>query len=460
MQIQFAGIARMLDARAIGGTGSVTVLGAGVAGLFAAERLSAAGLRVSVIDHSDRCGGSHQSRNIGDYTFDLGSFFYEAGARIFQLAPGVRGQCPQVLRIQRRIAPDGAILHYPLYPREVLRQSPGTLPLAMLDLVASRLRVRRDGTLDAISRQRLGRTFFQNTGLESYLIRFHHVSPREIDEEFFFRRMSHIERSTRGRALAGAALRFLFTREAAAATPRRPLHVRPQCGFNAMFAPIVARLEARGVRFHLGEDLQRIRKDGSIYHLRTSKGLHFSEAVVSTIPLDATHRALFGESSGLVSLDMTTLFVSAEWLDARAGNVLFNFHAQGRWKRATIYSRIYPGPANRREFFNVEATIAPGTSHDPQSSFDDFRAHVTKLGLARGLVLEGHARLDHCYPLYSLGSKATLQAMLDRVSRTGIVLAGRQGRFEYLPTSSGVIRRVEEELAAAGIPAASPDLVA
>src|SRR3546814_10833158 len=134
------------------------------------------------------------------------------------------------------------------------------------------------------------------------------------------------------------------------------------------------------LRFHFAEDLQCIGREGTTYHLRTSKGSHFAEAVVSTIPLDTAYRALFGERSGLVSLDMTTLFISAEWLDPRAGNVLFNFHAEGRWKRATIYSRIYSAAANGREFFNVEATIAPGTSHDPQSSFDDFRAHVTRLG--------------------------------------------------------------------------------
>lgn len=447
----------MLDPRSYGGTGRVIVLGAGIAGLYAADRLNAAGLQVSVIDRSDRCGGAHQSRNIGEYTFDLGSIFYEGGARIFELGPEVRQQCPKVLRIQRRIAPDGAILHYPLNAREVLLQSPRALPRAVLDLVGSRFSVRRDGTLDAISRQRLGRTFFQTTGLEAYLTRFHHVPPREIDEEFFFHRMGHIERSTRVRPLLGAALHSLTTNGTAPGGVRRALHVRPPGGFDAIFAPIVARLRSRGVRFHLAEDLQRIRREGPAYHLRTNKGSHLAEAVISTIPLDTTHRALCGESSGLVSLDMTTLFVSAEWLDPRAGNVLFNFHAQGRWKRATIYSRIYPELAKGREFFNVEATIAPGDSHDPVASFDDFRAHVTRLGLARGLVLEGHAQLDHCYPLYSRGSKAALQRVLNVVSAAGIVLAGRQGRFEYLPTSSGVIRRVEEELATAGMLAVVPE---
>ncbi len=318
----------MLDPRPSGDPATVIVLGAGIAGLTAADRLSAAGLNVTVVDRNLACGGAHQSRNIGDYTFDLGSFFYESGARIFELAPGIREQCPKVVRVQRRIAPDGSILHYPLDPREVLRQSPWRLPLALLDLAGSRIGVRRDGTLAAISRQRLGRTFFKSTGLESYITRFHHVPPKEIDEEFFYRRMAHIERSTRPGALVQAIARSL---KAAPPAPRLPLHVRPKAGFAAIFTPIAARLQARGVRFLLREELQRIRRDGSIFHIRTNRGSHCADAVVSTVPLDTVHRAIFGESSSLVSLDMTTLFVSAEWLEPRSGNVLFNFHSQGAW---------------------------------------------------------------------------------------------------------------------------------
>lgn len=447
----------MLDPRPSSEPASVIVLGGGIAGLVAADRLSAAGLNVTVIDRSPTCGGAHQSRQIGDYTFDLGSFFYERRARIFELAPEIRQQCPQVQRFQRRIAPDGGILHYPLDPRELLRQSPWRLPQALLDLAGSRLVARRDGTLSAICRQRLGRTFFRTTGLESYINRFHHVPPNEIDEEFFYRRMAHIERSTRPGALFRAIFRSV---RSAPPAPRAPLYVRPQAGFEAMFAPIFARLSARGVRFLLRHELERVRRDGSIFHVGTNRGSFIADAIVSTVPLDTVHKAIFGGSSGLLSLDMTTLFVSAEWLDQRAGNVLFNFHSQGAWKRLTVYSRIYPTTAGGREYFTVEATVAPGAAHDPDASFEDFRTHATRLGLARGLRLEGQERVDACYPLYAPGASASVRSVLDRIAATGIVAAGRQGRFEYLPTSSGVVRRVEQELAASGLLHTATELAA
>ena len=66
-------------------------------------------------------------------------------------------------------------------------------------------------------------------------------------------------------------------------------------------------------------------------------------------------------------------------------------------------------------------------------------------------MLEGHEAVDDCYPLYRAGSAGEVSEVLRRIEATGVILAGRQGRFEYLPTSSGVIRRVAEELDASGL---------
>lgn len=446
----------------------IIILGAGIAGLAAADTLVRAGYRVRVIERDGKAGGTHRSQSIGDYTFDVGSIFYEENARIFDLAPGLRELCPTVMRRQRRIAPNGSILHYPIEPREFLRQSPLKLAVSMLDLFWSRLTVRADGTLDAISRRRLGSAFFESTGLRSYISRFHHVPPSEIDEAFFFHRMAFIERFTRLGMLARTVTRTLLSSAPVNAATRRPLHVRPREGYEVLFDRIVSRLRAAGVEFVFNEELLALRQEGGLYHLTTTSGACIADTVVSTIPLDTLHQSMFGTASGLVSLDMTTLFVSAAKLDERAGNVLFNFHPDGWWKRATIYSRIYPEAAPeatpdvtpRREYFAVETTIAPGREHDPLATFENFREHMTRLGLASDIVLEGQVKVESCYPLYTPGSGKHLARVLERIAATGIVLVGRQGRFEYLPTSSGVIKRVAQELDAAALLSPSTQMAA
>ena len=112
----------------------------------------------------------------------------------------------------------------------------------------------------------------------------------------------------------------------------------------------------------------------------------------------------------------------------------------------TVYSRLYPDMMQAREYFSVEVTLPPSTECEPNIAFSDLEAHLQFLGLASDMRLEGFDCIDSSYPLYDLGSGARLAKVLSKVTEAGIVTAGRQGRFEYLPTSSGVIRRVADEL--------------
>lgn len=442
----------MADGGAVSSAHDVIVLGAGIAGLAAASKLQRAGHQVTVIERTDRCGGAHKSCNIGPYTFDVGSIFYEANAELFGLADGLFEQCPAVLRRQRRIAPSGQLLHYPIEPREILRTKPWRVPLGMASMALSRLLVKPDGSLDAISRKRLGPVFFKDTGLEAYISRFHHVAPSAIDEQFFYHRMGFIEKATRFRALIKAGARSLLSKKRAGSHVRRPLHIRPRSGYAALFDPIKARLIEEGVRFRFEETLHTIERTEAGFRLQTSAGTLEAATLVSTIPLTNLHEALFGQPTSLLSLDMTTLFVSAAKLHESTGNVLFNFHETGFWKRATIYSRLYPDAETEREFLAVEVTLPQSGTHDPDAAFADFKAHVTALGIAEDLQLEGSHFLEACYPLYAKGSDQLLEQALARVTETGVITVGRQGRFEYLPTSTGVIRRVAQELEKAAIP--------
>lgn len=434
----------------------VIVLGAGIAGLTAADRAVRAGHDVTVIEATDRCGGAHRSVDIGPYTFDVGSIFYEENARLFEFAPGLEELCPVVHRIQRRIDQAGALRHYPLDPRDLLSWPKGELVAAVSDMVWSRLRNRRDGTLATICKTRLGNRLFVGTGLSDYITRFHHVPPSAIDEGFFTHRMQFIERATRTGAMMKSGWRAMGRRPFQNGRPAR-LRVRPEAGFDLLFERVRAELEGRNVRFKLSEAVEVIRREGPAYRVTTNTGRAYcGDVVVSTVPLSLVYGALFGADPGLDSLELLTLFVSAGRLSGEAGNVLYNFSPRGRWKRATVYSRLYPGRGAAREHMAVEVTLPPRTAPDPEDAFEDFRAHLSELEIGEDFQLEGHAVVPNAYPIYAPGRQGALDAALARVKAEGIVAAGRQGRFEYLPTSTGVIGRVVEELQAAGLAANRP----
>lgn len=428
------------------------VLGAGISGLVAAAALNHAGFAVQVVEQSQGCGGAHRSRRIGPYTFDVGSIFYERDSPLFTLFPQVRGMCRPARRLQRRISPQGRILHYPIEPRDILAWPRRRLAGAMTDLLLCRLRPAATGTVEGICRARLGATIYRDTGLAHYIARFHHVPPAEIDAEFFHKRMRFVAEATRTGALLRAAWRALRRRPARRGPPAQ-LVVRPAEGFSAIYDAVRDDLSARGVRFAFGAPLTGIARLAEGFAVETPAARHEADLVIGAMPLGATYRAAFGTSAGLESLDLLTLFVSAGRaaeetpLFDRIGTVLFNFHPLGRWKRLTLYSALYPELGEGRDFFSVEVTLPPGASPDPEAAFADFRDHLGGLGLLPcDIRLEGHEVVPDAYPLYRTGHGAQRAAALDRLTRFGIVSVGRQGRFEYLPTASAVIRRATEEL--------------
>jgi renalase len=60
------------------------VVGAGISGLVAAHQLSAAGLRVVVMDEGNEVGGRMATRRIGNGTFDHGAQFFTARSERFE----------------------------------------------------------------------------------------------------------------------------------------------------------------------------------------------------------------------------------------------------------------------------------------------------------------------------------------------------------------------------------------
>ncbi|MDS9468931.1 FAD-dependent oxidoreductase [Paracoccus sp. MBLB3053] len=425
------------------------VLGAGAAGLTAAYELNRAGHDVVVIDRSAECGGTHRSTNIGGYTFDAGSIFFEQAHPFFAMFPGVKELCTTTFRRQARIAPDGQIRHYPFEPKEVLSWSRLRQMQAVLDLARDRTIIRSPQDAEAFCRSRIGKTAYETSGLKHYIARFHQEDPAQIDVLFCQRRMRFVAQEVRPRALARVALR-LVARTREKPKPPRPLFVRPRDGFDKFYGAVRSQLEAKGVRFLMECDIDHIAREQGRFHVSTAAGTVSAHHVVGAIPLDTMHEMLFGTGLGLESIDLVTLFVSVSEITGFEGNVLFNFHPLGRWKRITCYSRIY-GVEQGRHYFAVEITQRKHEAKDAAAAFDDFRRHVAQFGIfGHDLTLEGYEIVEDAYPLYRKGCGPTVEQGIERLMDFGITPVGRQGRFAYLPISALVISQTRDQLGAAG----------
>lgn len=428
----------------------IVVLGAGVAGLTAAHDFSRAGLKVTVIDRATQCGGTHRSCNIGPYTFDSGSIFLDENSPLFEMFEGLKPLCPAVLRKQGRVVPSGSVRHYPFEPREVLTWPVGLRIRTALDLARQRFAIRDPKDAEAFCLSRIGRTAYDVSGLKHYITRFHQEDPAEIDLLFCERRMKFVLGDSRLSVVGRAALRLLVGRPPRPKARKRLL-VRPREGFAAIYGEVRNQLESRGVAFLMDSPVERLVPDVAGFRITTPRATVTAGNVVAAMPVDTMHRVIFGEATSLEGIDLLTLFVSVSAIPGFDGNVLFNFHRRGRWKRATIYSRIY-GKAEGRDYFAVEITQRKHEVRDPTAAFDAFCRDVSETGVfADDLVLEGFDVIEDAYPLYRKGCGPAVDAAIASLTEFGITPVGRQGRFAYLPVSPQVIMQTRSELETAGL---------
>jgi protoporphyrinogen oxidase len=427
----------------------VAVLGAGIGGLTAAARLVGQGHQVTVFDRRDGCGGTHNSQRIGPYTFDVGSVFFTAESPMFTQFEGTLAMCTEVRRRQQRLAPDGAIRHYPFEPGELRRWPLHVQAAAAASLVRHRLSRRAPAHAEDACLKALGAVMYERSGLRTYIERFHDLPAPEIGTLFYDTRMQFVDQAASWQKVLETYWRGL-RRKPYRKSPPRPFIVRPEGGFEILYNEIQRQLEAASVVFRLGEAINAIDHEADGFELGLGEGRFTCDDVIGAMPLDSLLRMTLGHESGLESGDLLTLFVSHEGPRAFDGNVLFNFHPAGRWKRLTMYSDLY-GQRDGRDYFSVEVPLAPHRDRpEPEEVYSGFAAHLREQGALTGdMRLEGHCITKDAYPIYRKDTLWRQVVAIDLVSGFGIVPVGRQGRFDYLPTAAQVVRKTNAQLAQA-----------
>jgi protoporphyrinogen oxidase len=404
------------------------VMGAGVSGLVAASVLVQQGARsVVVIDEFDHVGGNHVDVAISDYTFDVGSFIFQDDSPLLAHFPELLPGYVPIQPSWGKVNPQGRVARYPFSLRDdFLSARPVECARMLWSVLVSRVRRRPMNSARDFAQYWVGQRFLRRSGLESYMERFCGTRTEVIDLKF--------AEYANLRTLA----RLLLRRQGQPKATNQQL-ARPQAGFAPLYARAVRRLEERNVAFVLSADVAGLTKRDGIFAVRVDGRDILARRLVSTIPIDRMGELCGLASSqafrtGLPTVTLLTLFFSFSGDRGFPQSILYNFAHEGAWKRLTMYSDFY-GRSAGREYFAVEV-IADRVGESTTAAETDFREHIWRVGLFAGdLRLEGSYLLRNAYPIYTQGSADRADEKIAQLRAFGVESFGRQGGFQYQPTS-------------------------
>lgn len=443
----------------------VTILGAGPAGLAAADALAERGAGVTLFERADQVGGMCRTVERNGYRFDLGGHrFFTRFKEVEALWHDLLGE--DLLRRTRksRILYGGSLFEYPLAIGDVVT---GLGPLeaarCLMSYAQARARPRGDEhSFEDWVRNRFGDRLFE-TFFQTYTEKVWGMPCSEIGAEWAAQRIKKLDLST---AVKDAVLRPLDERFARVADPPRATSLvgwfwYPRLGPGMMFEALARRASERGARVATQRDVIGLKWSGRRIvstTVRAPDGTvteHPAEAVISSIPLTALVRQMSPAAPQAVLdaaralrfrhlrtvnlvLDRAHLFPD-QWVyvhdpSLTVGRVQ-NFGSWSPWMLAD------PGTScvGLEYFCSTGDPIWEATDDQLIARASD---ELERAGLARGaMILDASSvRVPRAYPVYDRHHRAhveTIRAWLDGFENLQPI--GRYGMFKYNNSDHSVL---------------------
>lgn len=415
----------------------IAVLGGGVAGISASHHLAALGCQVHLLERTDRLGGLLQSVEHDGLAFDVGAFLLPGHHELFASFPSIRELFVPVRPRQLIYPPRGAPDVYPLSLRGYLHNY--GLPESvhsLLDLLYCKVSCRRQDTLPTFLKYCMGGRIYRNSGLKNYVERLYglpdHMVALQFSERTIVRIRSRLPtRVLRARVMAaGRRLRGI---------PPPVRLARPESGFPAVYERIHEQLLSDGVEVRLGCAVDAVRREGEGYRVWLDGKVEEFDLVVSTLPIPVMLR-LVGAAPDMEFDNLHLLSLFYRGRVRPGGSALYNFSAEGRWKRITVFSRYY-GRKGGTDYLTVEVSTRDISPPSLQALREDFERHAAGLGMFEGRPeYVGDQVTPRAYPVFRVGDPERVAAERAKLARYGIPLIGRQGDHVYL-SSQGVAQR-------------------
>lgn len=414
------------------------VLGAGLAGLCAADALASRGMPVVVLEKDRHVGGLSSTFSRGAFSFDFGPHrFHTMNGRLLDFVRDLLGDDLLTLERRSRIRLLDRYFDYPLALGNVLSTMPPARGLSMLSgFVAEKLRglisPREQASFEGWVLSRFGRPLY-DMYFAPYNRKLWGLEPSVLSADWASQRitvpsLSGLVRETffpsgRIRSLAGE---FHY----------------PRGGIGRIAGALEQRTRASGGRILFAAAPECIRRAGDRWEI-TARGECFQvDRLINTIPLN-DFAGLLGpllpdaviasaRKLSFRSLVFLTVLLNGEpdardhWIYTSEDRYMFN--------RLSLTRSFDPAMPSQAVFeFSCDKGDAVWNARR-EELLENAVEGARHLGLfSREIVVDSVAvRQEHAYPVYRLGYRREAGAVLDGIkSLGGIVSCGRQGLFRY-----------------------------
>ncbi len=409
---------------------SCIVLGAGIAGLTLADRLSSRGVQVTVLEKESEVGGLARGVHLDGSRVDLGPH-------------NVRAKWPEVLAYYRDLLGDdlldrtfrmkvlfrGQVLSYPVNPLEILKRlPPGEVLKSGIGFGLARLLPAGEvKTFEDWARSQYGGPLFESF-FGPLTEKIWAVPSKELDGRLAKDRLPPLKLSR---------LFGLGRKARHAEDPLATAHYYPRLGVYQIAEKILERLRSRGVTLRLSAQVTAIRETPGEVVVDVDGRRLRAHTLASTIPVSTLSR-LHGDLAGLETgrlkyrgLGFTFLSVPE---DVRlSGPFTFTADPEVAFNRVTDFS--YCSRDCLAEGKNV-LCLEYNVPHPAQLALKGDKAVASLVALGWLDPLKIHERLDVnqsvVYPVYlkghadQWGEAARRMAYLPR-----LLSLGRQGLFTH-----------------------------